>query len=157
MDPHERFYRRSLRDVLVSQGVLAQDQAEELVVSARDAHEPFGCVVVDAGYLSAWDLAKTLAAAYQMPVLPLLGYKFDTTLQQADLKIAEGAVTTAKTNVEKAKGAAAQHLVLDVRGQVRGETAPVVVGERLLEGHGIGGELLGVGRHDGSPFARRRT
>jgi hypothetical protein len=80
MDPHERFYRRSLRDVLVSQGVLAQDQAEELVVSAREANEPFGCVLVDAGYLTAWDLAKTLAAAYQMPILPLAGFQFEANL-----------------------------------------------------------------------------
>jgi hypothetical protein len=35
---------------------------------------------VDAGYLTAWDLAKTLAASYQMPILPLAGYKYDAGL-----------------------------------------------------------------------------
>jgi hypothetical protein len=80
MDPHERFNRRSLRDVLVSQGVMSAEQAEELTASAREAHEPLGAVLVDAGYLSAWDLAKTLAASYQLPILPLAGYEFDKDL-----------------------------------------------------------------------------
>src|SRR5687768_2686056 len=55
MDPHERPYRRSLRDVLTSQGVLTTEQADELISSARETHEPLGAVVVEAGYLTAWD------------------------------------------------------------------------------------------------------
>ena len=31
MDPYERYYRRSLRDVLVSQGTLTQEQTEEFL------------------------------------------------------------------------------------------------------------------------------
>src|SRR5437773_1497604 len=77
MDPHERLYRRSLRDVLVAQGVLTADQVDELVASARDSHEPFGAVLVSAGYLTAWDLAKTVAANYQLPILPLAGFSVD--------------------------------------------------------------------------------
>ena len=50
MDPHNRLFRRSLRDVLVDQGVLTQEQADELVESAYENSEPFGLVVVDAGY-----------------------------------------------------------------------------------------------------------
>jgi hypothetical protein len=80
MDPHERFHRRNLRDTLVSQGVLNPEQAEELAAAAQEGHEAFGSIVVDAGYLSSWDLAKTLAASYQMPVLPLVGYEFDRKL-----------------------------------------------------------------------------
>lgn len=80
MDPFERFYRRSLRDVLVSQGVLTNEQADELIDAAHEANEPFATVVLDSGALTAWDLAKTLATQYQMPVLPLSGYKFDKAL-----------------------------------------------------------------------------
>lgn len=80
MDPFERFHRRSLRDVLVSQGTLTNEHADELIDAAHQANEPFGTVVLDSGALTPWDLAKTVATHYQMPVLPLLGYRFDKAL-----------------------------------------------------------------------------
>jgi hypothetical protein len=80
MDLYERFYRRSLRDVLVGQGVLAPEDADELAESAYEANEPFSYAVVDAGHLSAWELVKTVASHYQMPVLPLQGFDFDDAL-----------------------------------------------------------------------------
>ena len=76
MDPYERYYRRSLRDVLVGQGVLSQEKADELVESAYESNEPFGAVVVDAGHLTSWDLVKAVCTHYQMPVLRLGGYDF---------------------------------------------------------------------------------
>ena len=80
MDAHDRFQRRSLRDVLVTQGVLTTEQADELIESARESNEPFGVVVVDSGFLSSWDLAKTVAEHYQMPALPLAGFRWDKEL-----------------------------------------------------------------------------
>jgi MshEN domain len=80
MDPHHRFHRRSLRDVLIAQGVLTSEVADELVTAARESHEPFGAVVVEAGRISSWDLAKVVAAHYQMPVLPLAGFQWDRDL-----------------------------------------------------------------------------
>lgn len=80
MDRHERFYRRSLRDVLVGQGVLTAEVADELAESAYEAGETFGYAVVDAGHLTAWDLTKTVANSYQMPVLPLKGYDYDADM-----------------------------------------------------------------------------
>jgi hypothetical protein len=80
MDPHERLYRRSLRDVLVAQNVVTAEQADELISSAREAHEPLGAVVVEAGYLTAWDLTKLVSANYQMPVIPLHEFKYDSRL-----------------------------------------------------------------------------
>ena len=80
MDPHERLYRRTLKDVLVTQGVLTSEQADELTASARENHEPLGSVAVEAGYLTAWDLAKVVSANYQMPIIPLHDFKFDQRL-----------------------------------------------------------------------------
>jgi hypothetical protein len=80
MDPYERFHRRNLRDILVGQGVLTAEQAEELNASARESHEPLGAVLIESGYLSAWDLTKTIAASYQMPILPLAEFDFDKKL-----------------------------------------------------------------------------
>lgn len=83
MDPHDRLFRRSLRDVLVEQGVLSQEQADELVESAYETNEPFGLVVVDAGYLTSYDLVKLVASKYQLPVMPLSGYDVDTELLES--------------------------------------------------------------------------
>lgn len=79
MDHNERYYRRSLRDVLVGQGILTDEAADELVQSAFESNEPFGSVLVESGIMTAWDLAKTVSAQYQMPVLPLSNYQFDAT------------------------------------------------------------------------------
>jgi hypothetical protein len=80
MDPFDRFHRRSLRDVLVAQGVISNEQADELIDSARTTNEPLGAVVLQAGHLTAWDLTKTVATHYQMPVLPLAGFRFEKEL-----------------------------------------------------------------------------
>lgn len=77
MDRYERFYRRSLRDVLVGQGVLTAEQADELAESAYEASESFAYALVDAGFLSPWELATVVAGFYQLPVLPLVGYEYD--------------------------------------------------------------------------------
>jgi hypothetical protein len=77
MDPLDRFLRRPLNEVLVSQGVLSQDQVETLAESARASGEPLGAVIVESGALTAWDFARTIATHYQMPVHTLVGYKFD--------------------------------------------------------------------------------
>ena len=74
---HHRVQRRSLRDVLVAQGTLTTDQADELMSAARDAHESFAAVLVESGHVSAYELCRTVSAHFQMPVLPLAGYDFD--------------------------------------------------------------------------------
>ena len=79
MDRFERFYRRTLRDVLVGQGVLTAEQADELAESAYEENESFGSAVVDAGHLTSWELARTVASHYQMPVLPLRGYEYEAS------------------------------------------------------------------------------
>lgn len=76
MDRLDRFYRRTLRDVLVGQGILSPEQADELAESAYEENESFGGAVVDAGYLTSWEMARTVASHYQMPVLPLAGYEY---------------------------------------------------------------------------------
>lgn len=80
MDVHNRFERRSLRDVLIAQGALSAELADELVSSAREENESFGAVVVEAGHMTAWDLAKAVITHYQMPYLPLGGFHFDRDL-----------------------------------------------------------------------------
>ena len=82
MDAHHRFERRSLRDVLIDSGVLTTELADELMSSARENNESFGSVVVEAGHITAWDLAKAVSTHYQMPYMPLAGFRFDRELAE---------------------------------------------------------------------------
>ncbi len=77
MDPSDRFLRRSLDEVLVAQGVLTRERADEMAKSATTGGVPFATVVLEGGALTAWDLARLVAVHYQMPVHPLQGYRFD--------------------------------------------------------------------------------
>lgn len=80
MDPYEKFLRRPLDEVLVAQGVLARETADQLLESAAAASEPFATAVLDAGAVTPWDLARLVAVHYQVPVHPLTGYKFGKEL-----------------------------------------------------------------------------
>jgi hypothetical protein len=80
MDPLDRFLRRPLAEVLVSQGVLGREQVDKLSESAAAAGDTLGEAILDSGALTAWDFARVVATHYQMPVHPLSGYKFDADL-----------------------------------------------------------------------------
>jgi hypothetical protein len=77
MDPLDRFLRRPLPEVLVSQGILSKEKVEELATSAKAAGDTLGAAIIDSGVMTAWDFARTIATHYQMPVHPLVGYKLD--------------------------------------------------------------------------------
>ena len=79
-DPFDRFLRRPLEDVLVAQGHLTRERAKELTAAAAAAAEPLSVVLLEAGSMTAWDLARLVATHYQMPVQPLLGYRYDKDL-----------------------------------------------------------------------------
>ena len=80
MDKFDRYFRRSLRDVFVGQGILTAEQAEELTISAEENNEPLGGVVVDAGYLSHYELTRLVSANYQMPVIPVIDLRVNEEL-----------------------------------------------------------------------------
>ena len=61
MDPFDRFLRRPLDELLVSQSILSREKADEMMASAEQAGEPLATVVLEAGTLTAWDLARTIA------------------------------------------------------------------------------------------------
>lgn len=62
------------------EGTLTRARADELLESARATAEPFALVLLESGTMTSWDLAKTIATHYQMPVHPLAGYRFDKEL-----------------------------------------------------------------------------
>jgi hypothetical protein len=80
MDPFDRFFRRPLEDVLVTQGIVSREKATELLESAKASDEPFAVALLDSGTLTPWDLAKTISTHYQMPVHPIPGFKLEKVL-----------------------------------------------------------------------------
>jgi hypothetical protein len=80
MDAFDRFLRRPLDEVLVTQTLMTREKADSLLKSATAAQEPFAKAVLDAGNLTSWDLARLVATHYQIPVQPLAGYKFEKSL-----------------------------------------------------------------------------
>lgn len=80
MDPYERYYRRSIRDTMVGQGVLSPEQADELAEVAFEGQELFSGIVLDAGLMTEYELVKLVALHYQMPVMPLEGFEVDKDL-----------------------------------------------------------------------------
>jgi hypothetical protein len=80
VDPMDRFLLRPLDDVLVAEGVLSREKADELLESAKGSGETFASVIIEAGFMTAWDLAKLVSTKYQLPVHPLTGYRFDRDL-----------------------------------------------------------------------------
>jgi len=80
VEPMDRFLLRPLDDVLVAEGLLTRERADDLVASAKAAGEPFSTVLIESGVITAWDLAKLVSTKYQMPVHPLAGYRLDKDL-----------------------------------------------------------------------------
>ena len=75
IDHFERVGRKRLGDVLVDEKLIAKEQLHEAVGERQRSGSPLGQILVDSGYLSEWDLAKAVAAHYNLPYLDLGGYE----------------------------------------------------------------------------------
>lgn len=75
IDHFERVGRKRLGDVLVDEKLIAKEQLHEAVGERQRSGAPLGQILVDSGYLSEWDLAKAVAAHYNLPYLDLSGYE----------------------------------------------------------------------------------
>ena len=67
----EKLARKHLGEILVDEGLISKSQ---LVDAEREHHrtgDPLGAILVEASYLTDWDLAKTVAMQYQLPYVEL--------------------------------------------------------------------------------------
>lgn len=67
----ERLSRKHLGEILVDEGLISKNQ---LVDAEREVHttgESLGPVLVEANYITDWDLAKTVSSQYQLPFVQL--------------------------------------------------------------------------------------
>jgi len=78
IDHFERVGRKRLGDVLVDEKLIAKEQLHEAQGERQRSRSPLGQILVDSGYLSEWDLAKAVAAHYNLPYLDLSNYEPNT-------------------------------------------------------------------------------
>ena len=77
IDHFERVGRKQLGDVLVDEKLIAKEQLHEAVGERQRSGSPLGQILIDSSYLSEWDLAKAVAAHYNLPYVDLIGYEPD--------------------------------------------------------------------------------
>ena len=74
--------RKSLRDVLVEQGVIAQAQLDAFQGRLGNGHGSLGQALMAEGLLSAEQLGRALAAQYALPYEPLAEFRVDPHFYQ---------------------------------------------------------------------------
>jgi hypothetical protein len=77
IDHFTRIGRKRLADVLVDEKLIPKQQLDEAVGEHQRSGTPLGQILVDCGYLTDWDLAKAVAAHYNLPFLDLASYEPD--------------------------------------------------------------------------------
>jgi MshEN domain len=77
IDHFARIGRKRLADVLVDEKLIPKQQLDEAVGEHQHTGTPLGKILVDSGYLTDWDLAKAVAAHYNLPFLDLTMYEPD--------------------------------------------------------------------------------
>jgi len=67
----EKLTRKHLGEILVDEGLISKSQLVDAEQERQRSGDPLGSILVEANYLSDWDLAKTVATQYQLPFVEL--------------------------------------------------------------------------------------
>lgn len=76
----QRSFRRRIGEILVSDGIVGQDQVDEALAIQKRTHEPLGVILLDMGAVSESDIAKTICVQFQLPFISLGNYELDEKL-----------------------------------------------------------------------------
>ncbi|MEN8148487.1 MAG: hypothetical protein ABFS86_01620 [Planctomycetota bacterium] len=67
----EKLTRKHLGELLLDDGLISKSQLDDAESEHKRTGNPLGPILVDAGYISDWDLAKAVATQYQLPFVEL--------------------------------------------------------------------------------------
>lgn len=67
----EKLTRKRLGEILVDEGLISKSQLADAEREQKRAGDPLGAILVESDYVTEWDLAKTVAAQYQLPFAQL--------------------------------------------------------------------------------------
>ena len=76
----EKLTRKRLGEILVDEGLISKAQIADAEREEKRTGESLGSILVEASYITDWDLAKAVATQYQLPfvqvgqdVFPIFG------------------------------------------------------------------------------------
>ena len=72
--------RRRFDEILVSDGLIGQDQLDEALEIQKGCGDTLGAILLDIGYIVEGDIVKALSIQYQLPCLHPDNYEIDTNL-----------------------------------------------------------------------------
>ena len=67
----EKLTRKRLGEILVDEGLISKAQIADAEREEKRTGESLGSILVEASYLTDWDLAKAVATQYQLPFIQL--------------------------------------------------------------------------------------
>ncbi len=74
MTQYDRFKRKRLGDILVSEGVASQEAVIAALKEQKQSPQLLSDLLLDAQALSEWDLARVVVEQYQLPFIDLARY-----------------------------------------------------------------------------------
>ena len=79
----EKLSRKRLGEILVAEGLVSKSQLADAEREQRRTGSSLGATLVEANYLSDWDLAKAVSTQYQLPYIQIsaLGRNSDVAVQ----------------------------------------------------------------------------
>jgi type IV pilus assembly protein PilB len=67
----EKLTRKHLGEMLVDEGLISKNQLVDAEREHQATGDPLGPILVEANYITDWDLAKTVASQYQLPFVEI--------------------------------------------------------------------------------------
>lgn len=69
LEDTQKIGKKRLGSILMSEGLITPEQVTEALEIQRDTGKPLGQVLVELGYITEYDLAKSLATQFQFPYI----------------------------------------------------------------------------------------
>ena len=80
MSTVSRLYRRRIGEILVNEGIITPEQLDQALELQKKNGELLGELLMDLGYVTEADIAKTICIQYQLPFITLENYLFEEKL-----------------------------------------------------------------------------
>lgn len=82
MSNTSRTFRRRIGEILVSEGLITPEQLDQALAVQKVSGDLLGTILLERGWISETDLAKTTCIQYHMPFISIENYDIDEKLIQ---------------------------------------------------------------------------
>ena len=102
LDDFQKLGRKRLGGILMAEGLVTPEQVTEALEIQKDTGKILGQVLIELGYITEYDLAKSLATQFQFPYISPTSYAIDRDILEI-FNLAEE-VKVSKTGLKKVLG-----------------------------------------------------